>query len=59
MEVLKKGNSLIIKDEDNEILIGAVDGERFDKLFQTMKLMDAEYKIKVLGKPCPHCGRKE
>lgn len=57
MEVIISGAGLVIKDDNKEILVGGVNGTRFEKLFQTMKKMDAEYQIKKLGKKCPTCGK--
>jgi hypothetical protein len=36
---LINGNSLLIQDKNNAILIGAINGERFEALFKVMKEM--------------------
>ena len=56
MEIKIKGGGLWIIDKENEIFIGAVDGDRFTRLFNILKRMNAEYQIKKLNKKCPYCS---
>lgn len=43
MEILIRGKTLTIKDEKDEIFIGAVGGQRFKELFDAMKLLQAKH----------------